>query len=115
MQAGLTKAHTQKHLSLSPGRGTYLCKYYNNTVSTERPLAYVCFRMASAWHLVACGKPSMSVTKRVIVLLCNKSILGGLVKVTNLPYLEGLCYVTNLLLGGLVLRNKPPIRGLGVT
>ena len=35
-----------------------------------------------------------SVTKRVIVLLCNESILGGFVKVTNLPYLEGSCYVT---------------------
>jgi hypothetical protein len=35
-----------------------------------------------------------SVTKRVIVLLCNKPILGGSVKVTNLPYLEGSCYVT---------------------
>ena len=35
-----------------------------------------------------------SVTKRVIVLLCNESILGGFVKVTNLPYLEGFCYVT---------------------
>ena len=33
-------------------------------------------------------------SKRVIVLLCNKSILGGSVKVTNLPYLEGSCYVT---------------------
>ena len=52
-----------------------------------------------------------SVTKRVIVLLCNESILGGFVKVTNLPYLEGFCYVTNCLLGGLVLRNKPPMRG----
>ena len=35
-----------------------------------------------------------SVTKRVIVLLCNKSLLEGFVKVTNLPYLEGFCYVT---------------------
>ena len=35
-----------------------------------------------------------SASKRVIVLLCNKSILGGSVKVTNLPYLEGSCYVT---------------------
>ena len=35
-----------------------------------------------------------SVTKRVIVLLCNESILGGFVKVTNLPYLEGFCDVT---------------------
>ena len=56
-----------------------------------------------------------SVTIRVILLLCNKSILGGCVKVTNLPYLEGFCYVTNVLLGGLVLRNKPPMRGSCVT
>ncbi len=35
-----------------------------------------------------------SVTKLVIVLLCNESILGGFVKVTNLPYLQGFCYVT---------------------
>ena len=33
-------------------------------------------------------------SERVIVLLCNKSLLGGFVKVTNLPYLEGFCYVT---------------------
>ena len=47
-----------------------------------------------------------SVTKRVIVLLCNKSILGGSVKVTNLPYLEGSCYVTELYIyGGVLLRN----------
>ena len=29
-----------------------------------------------------------------LLLLCNESILGGFVKVTNLPYLEGFCYVT---------------------
>jgi hypothetical protein len=33
-------------------------------------------------------------SERVIVLLCNKTLLGGFVKVTNLPYLEGFCYVT---------------------
>jgi ABC-type xylose transport system permease subunit len=36
------------------------------------------------------------------VFLCNESILGGFGKVTN------------LLLGGLVLRNQPPNRGLSV-
>ena len=50
----------------------------------------------------AASRGKRSGSKRVIVLLCNESILGGFGKVTN------------LLLGGLVLRNQPPIRGLSV-
>ncbi len=42
----------------------------------------------------AASRGKRSGSKRVIVLLCNKSILRGFVKVTNLPYLEGWCYVT---------------------
>jgi hypothetical protein len=44
-------------------------------------------------------------SKRVVVLLFNKSLLGGSVKVTNLPYLEGSCYVTNLPIEDHVLRS----------